>query len=875
MRELLRRAWYVIRQRRFERELAEEIEFHRAMAERDFVRGGMPRADADAASRRQLGNATLAREDARGVWIGVWLESVWQDAAYAMRNLRRQPGFTAVVVMVLATVIGLHTTLVSVIAGVVLRPWPGVRDAPRIVTIYLVEPTGPAGRFPAFTVDAYHSLAERTSTLSGVAATFAQEVRVGTADAARSATALLVSGNLFDLLGVPIAPGRGFVADEDRSGRPQAVAVLAYDFWQSRFGGDPAIVGAIIRVNEVPFTIVGIAARDFSSAELAYGKQLFLPMASAALLRPNEPPPTCCVEVAGRLRTGATRAQAHAEIDLLSRGLVLADGSAPRGAIVAGTEFVSRPGRTDAVGPLAVTAIISAGLLLVWLLACANIGNLLLARAAARVREVGIRLSLGAGRRRLVRQLLTEGFVLALTASAVGIGIAYELPFVILHLLGGATAAFPFKIALDGVVLWYAIAIAGLSAAAFALAPALYATRADVATALNERGGLPSSSFRLRGLLLAVQVAVSVVLLVTASLLVRGAEHATAFDPGFAVNDVTAVSFELPSTGYDESRKRAFFADLTDALRGLPAGAIDGFGFATWEPDFHRRGYQEQVRLADQTPAQARTITHVDVSPDYLSALRIPIVAGRHFVAADAARPVAVINETMARQYWADANPIGQMFVTGRGDRHEVIGVMRDAHTHSIDAVPPMFYLPLRSGPFVPRLVIRAAHGLPPAELQQLVARVDPEVRIQTTPLSAHLEARLEEGKRGPLLAAVLGAFALALATVGMFGVFAFAVRQRTREIGIRMALGAQPRAVVRLILAGHSHAVLAGLLIGFFGAIAASLVVRSRLHGLSPFDPMAYLGVAALLAVAGLAASYLPARRAVRVDPVVALRHE
>jgi predicted permease len=375
--------------------------------------------------------------------------------------------------------------------------------------------------------------------------------------------------------------------------------------------------------------------------------------------------------------------------------------------------------------------------------------------------------------------------------------------------------------------------------------------------------------------LLAVQVALSVVLLVSAGLLMRGAQRAGAFDPGFAVNDVTAVSFELPPGAYDDARKGAFFADLTDALRGLPADAIDAFGFATWEPTFIRRGYQTPIRLPDQAPADAKMVTNVDVSAEYLNTLRIPIVAGRNFEASHEERLVAVINQAMARQFWPSENPVGKTFLVGRADSREVIGVMRDAHTHSMAVVPPLFYQPLRGGRVIPRLLIRSSRGVPSAELKRIVARIDPRVRIQTTPLSAHLEARVAESKWGPMLAAVLGGFALALATVGMFGVFAYAVRQRTREIGIRMALGAQPSAVVRLILTGHSRAVAAGLVVGLAGAVASSVVMRSRLHGLSPFDPVAYLGVAALLAAAGLAASYLPARRAVRVDPVVALRYE
>jgi len=319
MPELLRRLWYLIRQRRRERELAEEIEFHRAMTQRDLERNGVSRADAGPAAQQLLGNATLAREDARGVWIWPWLESFWQDATYATRNLRRQPGFTAVVVIVLATVIGLHTTLVTVVAGVVLRPWPGIRDADRVVTIYLylVGQSGQAGRFPLFPVDAYRALSERATTLTGVAASMPDDVHVGSGDSARTVESLLVSGNFFDVLGIAVAPGRGFAANEDRAGQPEAVVVLSHDFWQSTFGGDPTIVGHTVRINELPFTVVGIAPREFGNAEPAYGKQLFLPIASASLLRPTVPAPSCCVDVAGRLAPGATREQARAEISTL------------------------------------------------------------------------------------------------------------------------------------------------------------------------------------------------------------------------------------------------------------------------------------------------------------------------------------------------------------------------------------------------------------------------------------------------------------------------------------------------------------------------------------------------------------------------------
>jgi predicted permease len=867
-----------MRQRRFDADLAEEIEFHRAMTERHLEDAGLAASEAERASRCIVGNTTRAREDSRAVWIWPWLEGIWQDAAYAARNLRRQPGFTAVVVLVLGTVIGLHTTLATVLAGAFMRPWPGIKDPSGIVALYRI---GPNGQAMGFSLADHRRLVAGATSLGGLAAMASEEVRLGAGDSAKGVGALLVSGNFFELLGVDLVRGRGFTPTEDQLGAPQAVAVLTYDLWHSRFGGDDAIVGGTVRLNDVPFTVVGIASREFGSAEPAYGKSLFLPIAAVSLLRSNDAsvasflyrPDYCCSDVVGRLAPGATRERARAELDVLSRDLYTPADSKPRGIALTDTALFSRPGRGDSPQPRVTVALVSAALLLVWLIACANIGNLLLARAAARVKEIGIRLSLGASRGRLVRQLLTEGLVVALAAGALGVVIAGELPHVILRLLGGKSAAFPFRVTPDGVVLGYAIVLAGMSAIAFGLAPALHATRGDLARALGTGEGLATSRFSLRGMLLGLQVAVSVILLVSAALLVRSAQRqAGSFDPGFAVDDVAVVSFELPPGAYDDARKQAFFSDVAEALRN---SRIAAFGFASFEPTFIRRGFQTLFRRPGQTAEQASPITYVEVSPGYLNVLRIPILAGRDFEPADAGRRVAVINETMARQYWPNENPVGQTFLVGRAEPQEIVGVMRNAHTHSMYDVPPLFYQPLHGGRQVPKLLLRASGAAVSGEIARIVDRLDPRVRTQTSPLSANLEQRLQEARWGPILAGVLGAFALALATVGMFGVFAYAVRQRTREIGIRMALGAQPSAVVRLVLAGHSRAVVAGLVVGALGAGAASVILRNRLHGLSPFDPLSYLGVVAVLAVAGLAASYVPARRATRVDPVVALRYE
>jgi predicted permease len=461
----------------------------------------------------------------------------------------------------------------------------------------------------------------------------------------------------------------------------------------------------------------------------------------------------------------------------------------------------------------------------------------------------------------------------------------------LLRFIGDQSAvdALNFSIAPDGVVLGYAVLLAGASSVAFGLAPALHVTRSDVTSVLRDREGLPPSRSPLRSILLGVQVAVSVIVLVGAGLLVRRVQRQASFDPGFPVEDVMVVTF-APSADaayVDAARRNAFVRELTESLRQLSVAA---FGFTTREP-FSFGGNPTVFYLPGETAAQAKAITYANFSPGYLSALDVPVVAGRDFEPADAARPVVLINESMARRYWPNDNPVGKTFFAGKSESSEIVGVVRDV-SDGLESVYPMFYRPLggsspgggiemsggrrvvgTDGGPIPLLVVRTNGTAIADQIGRTVARIDSRVRVQIRPLSASLEDRRKAFRVGPLLAGLLGSFALALATVGMFGVFAYAVRQRTREIGIRMALGAQPGDVVRLILAGHSRAVLVGLLVGLLGAVAASQVLRGFLYGLSPFDPIAYLGVAALLAAAGLAASYVPARRATRIDPIAALR--
>jgi predicted permease len=513
-----------------------------------------------------------------------------------------------------------------------------------------------------------------------------------------------------------------------------------------------------------------------------------------------------------------------------------------------------------------VLTLLFVGGTLALLLACANVGNLLLARAAVRMREIAVRLSLGASRGRVIRQLLTESFVLAVGAGALGTTLAYRLPDFLLDQTGQSA---PFHIAPDATVLSYALAVVVVACLAFGLAPALHATRGDLTDALKNEHGWVRTGLALRSLLLAVQVAISVVLLIGASLLARGIQHARMQDLGFTVADVTIVSVELPTRAYDRGRTRVFFSQLVETNKDLQQHVP--LGLTRQEP-FARSLTTMGVRLPGQAEHQSIPIRVEDVSSGYFEVLQIPIVAGRNFEPADADRNAVLINESMARMFWPDAHPVGQTFIAG-SPRH-IVGVVRDAWTAGLDRIEPTFYRPF-TGAGNATLLVRTTSAGAPSAAAALVRRLDPRVRLEVTPLADRLARSLAPARVGATLAGVLGIFALTLATVGMFGVFAYVVQQRTREIGIRMALGAQAGAVVRLVLLGTSRAVVAGLGVGLIGAVTTSSVLRSYLHGVSPFDAVAYLSVAAILTVAGLSATYLPARRAAAVDPVSVLRYE
>ena len=876
MRKLIRRLQYLVHQRRIDAELAEEVESHRRMREQALEARGVSADDVRFASRRALGNTTLAREDARAVWLAPWLESVWQDASYALRTLGRQPLFALVAAGALAAAIGLNTSIFTLYNALVLRSWP-VANPDEVVTVLNTSPQDLRGRAAGgpngFSLAEVRYFSEHSQTFSGFVVT-----RVGGGDKrigeART-PASWVSGTYFTVLGVAMTLGRGFTAADDRPEAPAAVAVLSYGYWQREFGADPGIVGKTIGLEGVPFTVTGVTARRFTGT-VPEPVDIWMPLASSPLLRPDDrwvrnvllKPENCCSALAGRLRPGVTRAAAQSELAVLSKQFRRRAGD-DGGIRVAGTQFSdsTKGDTTGTFGPML------AGSMLVLFIACANVANLLLARASARRREIGVRLSIGAGRGRIVRQLLTESFVLAGIAAALGLLIALWLPAQLVKWTGADPAA--LQLSADGRVLFFTLAVTALATMAFGLMPALHGARAGAAAAVKDAPLRPSGWLPLRGILLSTQVAIAVVLLASAAVLVHAIRQIAARDLGFESRGVAVASLATPLRGYDAARVRAVALEVAEALRAQAAGQAT---LASTSP-LGSGNIKGSFRLTDAAGDDDQFNTVYEVSPEYFDFLRIPIVAGRALTATDSGRPAIVINESMAKRYWKSADAaVGRFIVSGppAGGYNlpgtlEIVGVARDVFTSSLSDIDNTIYQPL-SARGIPQVLLRDTAAARSA-ITRIVAAIDPALRSRIAPLSANIEPRLRGSRAAALLAGAMGALALGLASVGMFAVFAYWVQQRTHEIGIRMALGAGRRQVEAMVLRSSALAIGPGVIVGIVGAIAASRVLRSYVFGLDPIDPAAYAAVTLVIAAAGAAATFWPARRAARVDPVVALR--
>jgi predicted permease len=631
------------------------------------------------------------------------------------------------------------------------------------------------------------------------------------------------------------------------------VAVLSYRIWRTRYGADPAILGRQVRLNSAPFTVIGVAQEDFTGTSAQY--DLWAPLASKPAVNPEARTELmgaqwCCYMVA-RLAPGATREQARAELLGLYRQFRTGIGREPNDITLRGSRYLDRGG--DKMGFYLVFAVLAAACGAVLLVACANVANLLLARGAARRHEFAVRVSIGAGRARIVRQLLTESLLLAVLGSGLGLPLAYLLP----GLFAGQSTAVNWGP--DIGVLGAMIALAIVSALLFGLAPAVRATGAGIHESMKQGARSSSARFPLRSLLLGGQAAISVTLLVGAALLIRGLSAARSLDYGFKIGGIATITVQLPATAYDPARLRAFYDDVVQEMK--PYGAV-GVGSSPLDAP------RLPIALTDEKTSEIRLAKHIAANAGYLDVLGIAIAAGRNLNPADRQNRRILVNEAMARSYWPSQIPVGKAIFNG-GERYEIVGVVRDSRLSGPGAgVEPAYFSHSDAGLlFVPSSLAGAA--------ARVVNHLDPRARLTLAPLSDSLDRLLAPASRAALFAEMLGVLALLLATVGVYGVMSYSVEQRRREIGIRMALGAHPREILKLALLRHTRPLVCGLAVGLAASVAASQVLVSLLYGLTPVDPLAYGAALIVMLAAGAVASAVPAFRACRIDPVETLRYD
>lgn len=805
------------------------------------------------------------------------VEQAWRDVRHAGRAIRRMPGLAAVVVVSLGVGIGVNTAVFSWLQAVVLEPLPGVVDA---AGFHLVEPRAETGSYPGASWPEYRDLRERLRSFPELVAFRMAPLRVGERDGTSLSYGLLVSDNYFSALGVRPAQGRFPAPEEAARSGGEPVVVVSHDFWRSRLGGAPGVTGRTLRVNDRELTIVGVAPAGFQGTVLGLSFDLWVPATLTPVLmdgsRALEERGTRGYSVVGRLRPGTTRARAQAEVDAAMREMarlhpetraveraeVLPFWRAPRG-----------PQRMMA----RALALLQGILLLLLLAVCGNTASLMLTRASARQREAGVRLALGAGPGRLAALLLTESLVLALLGALLGAAVAVWATVSLRDLPLPGALPIRFRTGVDGLGLAVAVGLGVACGLLSGAASAVQLARVDPQAALRSGSGSAPRG-RLRDVLVGIEVALALVVLVVAAMFYEGFRETGATDPGFRREGVLLAAYDFAGRAVGDPAARVFAAGLLRRLRALPG--VESAAIASSVPlDIHGlplASFTVEGRAReDDAPDQA--LANV-VTPGYFAAMGIPLVAGRDFAELDdgTAPPQVVVNEEFVRRFLGGAEPIGRR-LRARGVDHRIAGVARGSVYESFGEPPtPMVYFsyrdrPLGRGEIHLRARSGAATALAPG-LRRVVRELDPGLPVyDVRTLTEHVEKNLFLRRVPARIFVVLGPLLLVLAAIGIYAVVAYGVARRTVEIGVRLALGASGRRVVRGIVVDSLRVVGVGALAGWLVALAIDLHVG----GVGSFDPPVLLGVPAVLLLVATLASWIPARRATRVDPVVALRRE
>ena len=891
MVKLWRRFQYLIRQRRAETDLAEEMEFHRAMSQQGLERNGVQRHEVASASRRVLGNIVLAREDARRVWVAPWLESVWQDGAYAVRIVRRSPIFAAAMIVVVALGIGATAGVFSLIDALVLKSLP-VRQPNRLIVFAR----------PGFSYPLFMEIQARGSHIfSGLFAWNVEPMNAEWTNGLEHTQVLIASGDFYTTLGVEAVAGRTFGPEDDRigGGRHGLVAVISHACWQRRFGGDPNILGRTVRIDRAPFTIVGVTPPGFFGVAAGLAPDVTIPLTSVLDPKTLRTPSGAWLHFMGRVREELTIPQANVALQRIwpaaLEATTSADEPADRRAMYLGRKTALEPGRTgfsrvrnQFQEPLWLLLGLVALLLTV---ASASAANLLIARGVARRREIAVRLAIGASRSRLIRQMLTEALVWILLGATVGLLFAEWGGAILIRLMSTWEAPIALDVSTNWRVLTFTFALAVLTTALSAVLPGLRTTRLDPAATMKDGGQAGASLVRRWSLgksLVAGQVALTVLLLVGAALFVRSLHRVLAQDAGFERRDLLVLSTDPIAAGYKDARLTTFYAGLLERLAALPG--VQSASLSWYPPISDDGGHWTQSVAIDGVPVQVEAsdqyVYFNAVSPEYFRTLGIRLLDGRPFTHTDtaAASKVTIVNDSLARRYFGAGDPVGRRISVGRHKSRQnlqIIGVVSDAKYQRLQEVTrSIAYLPCAQVSEVMAGVNLVAEIRTAGSIAAVAERARGEVgalapgvpaRVET--VTERIDASLVKERVIAILAVVLGLSALILACAALFGLLSYTVSRHTREIGLRLALGANRGTVLWIVVRDSLVLTGVGIVIGLASAIVLGRFARTLLFQVSPVDPASLAAASSLMLVVAACAGLLPAYRASRVDPVNALR--
>jgi len=864
-----------------ELDLKEELQFHLQNQIDEYIAGGMDPQEARHAAFRSLGGVEQVKEECREAGKMNLIENFVRDMRLGLRMLRRSPGFTVLTILCLTLGIGANAAVFSWVEGILFRPYPLVSHQERLVAL-----SGTAGgerdetSWPdLLDVQRSCTLCETVfvSSITGATLSIGERAEVTTGS--------IVSANYFDAIGVQPVLGRGFEPGEDTGRSAHAVVVISYHLWQTRFKRDPEIIGKTQRLDNVVHTIIGVMPERFYGTFVGRSMEFWVPVSMVEVYNAGsnklEDRGARWAEAYARLKPGVTRNQAQQEISAIAARLEVEYPATNRGRGIKVWPLWQTP-FNHAGELLPVFEIMVVVAMLVLLIVCANVGNLLLVRAFARRHEMTVRLAMGANRARLLRQLVTEGLLLSAFGAAGGMLVAYWCRHALVLFFPGDVLYLPGQI--DGRVLGLSTAICLVVTLAVGLVPAFQTRHLALADTLKtEASAVMGARGRgwFRSSLVVLQVTLSFILLVGASLLVQSLHKIRTTSPGFSTTRVLDTWIPLAAAGYDAPSAKTFQDELIERVRALPG--VEAAAYARVVP----LGYESYsstpiaVDGYEPQPNEAPTAEYNEVSPDYFATLGIPLISGREFTRADDenAPRVAIVNQTMVARYWRGQNPIGER-VQVKGNGVQVVGVVKDSKYYSMDETPrPFFYVPLRQYFAVePEIHIRTTQPLQNIQtaLIREVRALDPNLALyEMTTLEEQVNRSTSQQLVAVALVALFGGLALLLASIGLYGVMSCTVSQSTRELGLRMALGAGTSNVLRLVLSRGLLLTTTGIVIGIALALLLTRLLGNLLYQVSPRDPLAFGAAFAVMTLASTAACFLPAWRAARTDPMRALRAE